>query len=417
MKLFSRYNRINLAGTVIIFLMASLAYYFLLRHVLINEVDKDLTIEKEEINTYVARFHKFPEITGTEEQPIHYHPVTAATNRTPEVKRYITDDQDPPFREISFYQQVNGQLYEVVVSKSLEQTNNIIQSVILITLLTILLILTASVLINRLILRKLWQPFYYTLDKVKAFQLGRKEQLTFPVSDIEEFILLNHTLHSTIQKAERDYLLLKEFTENASHEMQTPLAIIRSKMDVLIQDEQLTEPQSHVLQGVYEAIQKLSHLNKSLLLLARIENQQFAAVAPVHLSERITDKTTQFKELWEAKSLTVSIELLPVTLSMNEELAEILLNNLLGNATRYTPPQGQILISLTPEQLTISNTGATAALPADTLFTRFYKEVSSREGNGLGLSIIQQICDISGYTVQYHYVNQLHQFRVFFKKE
>ena len=161
------------------------------------------------------------------------------------------------------------------VAKSMEGTENLIQSIILITIGTILLILLASILINRFVLNKLWQPFYKSLDLLKNFKIGNKERVKLPVSNIDEFSLMNGILQDAVNRADQDYLSLKEFTENASHEMQTPVAVIRSKLDLLIQEENLTKGQGENIQSLYEAIDKLSKLNKSLLLLTKIENKQF----------------------------------------------------------------------------------------------------------------------------------------------
>jgi signal transduction histidine kinase len=415
MKLFTKYSRINLLTTVLIFLLASLSYYFLLRYVLINQVDKDLRIEEDEIQTYVSRNGKLPEVIEIKEQPITYLPVQGEGERHFENSRtpHTGKSKHDHFRQLLFYIKVKEQWYEVNVGKSLAGTDEITRSIILITILTIVLILSVSLLLNRLILRKLWQPFYNTLQRVQHFELG-KPQLPLNIEPVDEFNLLNTTLQQALGKAEQDYLLLKQFTENASHEMQTPLAIIRSKLDLLIQDEDLTEPQSQTLQGAYNAIQRLSHLNQSLLLLAKIENRQFIDTLPVHLTRKIEEKIFQFKELWESKHLLVTTHLEEVVVTMNAELADLLLNNLFSNVNRHSTPHGQIGITLNQQQLVISNTGAPEALPQTDLFTRFFKQGATGESNGLGLSIIQQICHASGYRVSYQFHHNQHHFTIHF---
>jgi signal transduction histidine kinase len=417
MKLFTRYNRINLLTTVLIFLLASLSYYFLLRYVLVSQVDKDLHIEEDEIQTYVDRNGELPETIEIKEQPITYLLVQQEGKRHFQNIRLSKKDKDKyrHFRQLTFYIRVKAQWFEVTVGKSLAGTDEITRSVILITTLTILLILAFTLLLNRLILRKLWQPFYNTLQRVQHFELG-KTQPPLESEPIDEFNLLNNTLQQALGKAEQDYLLLKQFTENASHEMQTPLAIIRSKLDLLIQDEHLTEPQSQTLQGAYAAIQKLSHLNQSLLLLAKIENHQFADTTAVPLTRKIEEKIFQFKELWESKHLVITLSLEEVNITMNAALADLLLNNLFSNVNRHSVPHGQIEVLLSQQQLVISNSGVPEALPQAGLFTRFYKQGTTGESNGLGLSIIQQICNVSGYTVSYSFHNNQHSFTIYFTR-
>src|SRR5437762_1267222 len=127
MKLFTKYNRINLLATIVIFLFASIAFYLVLRFILISKMDDELRIE-------------------------------------------------------------------------------LIESILLITFSTILLILIATLIINRLLLKRLWKPFYDTLNIIKQFKLDKMQSLKFPVTEIEEFSVMNQTLAKTTDLAQQDYL-------------------------------------------------------------------------------------------------------------------------------------------------------------------------------------------------------------------
>ncbi len=248
-----------------------------------------------------------------------------------------------------------------------------------------------------------------------GFKLGQKEPVHFSATAIDEFALMNNILTKVTGKVQQDYLLLKEWTENAAHELQTPLAIIRSQLDILVQDEHLSEQQSKAVQGADRSLERLSKLNRSLLLLAKIENQQFANTCPVDLTAKLEEKLVHFSELWEGKQLTITTHLQPLKLTMSPELADVLLNNLLGNAFRHNDTKGTLDIVLDGQQLQVSNTGRREALQQDQLFTRFYKPVSSFDSNGLGLSLIKQICDVSGYTIKYQYTGGKHVFALLFE--
>ena len=191
--------------------------------------------------------------------------------------------------------------------------------------------------------------------------------------------------------------MLKEFTENASHEMQTPLAIIRSKLDLLIQDENLSEDQSKTMQSAYTAIEKLSRLNQSLLLLAKIENNQFAETTKINLKQKLEEKLDAFHELWQNQNISVSSSLKDASVDLNSELTEILLNNLLSNATRHNFSNGSIRIVLNEKQLEISNSSHEQELNSQQMFSRFFSQDKKNRYNGLGLSIIKQISDVSGF--------------------
>ncbi|MFI5187667.1 MAG: sensor histidine kinase [Chitinophagales bacterium] len=413
MKLFVKYNRINLLATIIIFLFASLAFYLALRYILMKQVDEDLRIEQHEIETYVKEHSSLPESIPVKDQKITYTATDEILKRRKFSNIEIYDSiekEKNPHRVLLFTIKVNDTTYAVTVAKSLERTDVLINSILLISFSTILLILAATFIINRILLKRLWKPFYGALDVLKSFKLDRSQSLNFPSTNIDEFGLMNQTLETTTSQAKKDYLLLKEFTENASHEMQTPLSIIRSKLDLFIQHENLSEDQSRTMQSAYLAVEKLTRLNQSLLLLAKIENNQYAETTTVELKQKLEEKTEAFHELWQNQNITVTTSLQESAVTMNKELADILLNNLLSNATRHNYPGGFIHIELKNDQLKITNSSKQNQLDQQRLFSRFYKETNSREQNGLGLSIIKQICDASGFRIHYSFENGKHSF-------
>ena len=415
MKLLNRYNRINLFSTVVIFLLASVAFALLLRYVIISQVDKDLKIEQNEIVSYIQKYNRLPEVIKVRDQQTEYIPLEKNPADLHDFfqtsKSYNHHGREEELvRQLNFNVNAGGKWYLARVNKSLEGTDDLIQSVIIITVITILLILVTTFLINRFVIYRLWQPFYSALNGVSNFKLG-KSALQLPETNIDEFALMNKTLKQAIGKAEEDYIVLKEFTENASHELQTPLAVIRSKLDLLIQDEHLTALQSNAVQDSYDAIQKLSRLNQSLLLLAKIENRQFNETSVIDLKKMIEEKINQFRELWQGKNITVTAELEEASITMHASLADVLLNNLLSNATKHNKENGIIHIQLKQGMLGISNTGALEALNQQLLFTRFYKAGAANENHGLGLSIVKQICEVSGCSIGYRFENeQLHLF-------
>lgn len=416
MKLFTRYSRINLLATVIVFLLSGISFYFVLRFILIDQVDEDLKIEQHEIENYAAKYSRLPEIISVRDQQISYTPV-AETNQKRIFRTLPVYDSEEGraelSRQLTFYIETGNQRYRIQVRKSLEGTEKLNQSIVAVTLMTILLILVVTFFVNRLVLRKLWQPFYASLAAMNRFELGKKQLPVFPATTIDEFMVMNQTMNQATQKAEDDYAHLKDFTENASHELQTPLAIITSKLDVLIQDEQLTEYQSKLVQSAYEAIQRLSRLNQGLLLLTKIENGQYAETVSIDIAGRIKDKLVQFDEMIAAKELQVKTSFEPgLLLRINPVLTDILLNNLFSNAIKYNVTSGTIEIVANQNLIEFSNTGEPVALDSDKLFRRFSKPGQTREGIGLGLAIVQQAADASGYQASYYYKDQQHHFSI-----
>jgi len=415
MKLFTRYFRINLLATLLIFLLASIAFYFLLWWVMINQVDEDLKIEQREIQTYVRKYNRPPEPITVKDQRVSYeqtelHEYTHHFSTVKSPERHERED----FRQISFTLPVGNQWLLFKVSKSLEGTQDMNRSIIIISLLTVILILVVSLLINRWLLRRLWQPFYSTLSGVKKFRLGEKKPPSFVPSSIDEFNLLNKTLDQFIQGAEKEYTLLKEFTENASHELQTPLAIVQSKLDTLIQDEHLSEAQSNAAQTAYEAIRKMAKLNQSLLLLSKIENRQFSETSTFDFKNLAEEKIADWQELWQGKNLRITSSMEPTSIIMNTQLADILLNNLFSNAARHTADGGSIHMNLRQNEFIISNDASGGALDSGKLFKRFSKGGQITDQYGLGLSIVQQIVEVSGKRISYHFDKGQHNFTIGF---
>lgn len=414
MKLFTKYSRINVVATIVVFLVASTAFYFTLRIVFLHQIDQDLKIEEKEIATYVKEHNRLPESISVNDQLIHSEPSITYTQRHFSTKWLIEpgDHEKEKFRQLIFGIQAANQWYRVTVSKSLEETDALTQNVLFIVFVTILIILLVSFIINRVVLKRIWRPFYQSLDSVKDFKVGSNRPLHLSSSDIDEFQLMNETLIGITSKAQLDYLSLKTFSENASHEIQTPLAVIRSKLDLMIQDEDFTQKQSESLQAAYNSLQKLTKLNQSLLLLAKIENKQFYETSLIDICKKVDEKITDFHELWVAQELSVEKELKEVTITMNEELLDVLLNNLFSNATKYNFNGGKIQITVNEKFLAIANTSQMRPLDAQTLYQRFTKLSNGNESNGLGLSIIKQICESSGFGIIYQYHEGLHLFTI-----
>lgn len=416
MKLLHKYSRINIITSVIIFLLASVAFYFSLHYVLITQVDEDLKTEQHEIETYASRNGTLPEIIQLKDVVTTYEPSEALFpgRKLRSLKMSDGDDIDL-FRQITFGIAVKNRFYKVSVAKSLENTDAITKSVILISAVTIFILLIASFIINRIVLRQLWRPFHKSMAMMKNYSIGQKPYPVFPSTDIDEFATLNKTLNESISKSEQEFRSLKEFTENASHEMQTPVAVIRSKMDILIQDEHLSESQSRSVQGAYDAINKLARLNHALLLLSKIENSQFSGKESLSLSALLNDKIEYFNEILQSKSLDLSYRTEEVSVKMNAALADILLNNLFSNAIKHSAPGGKLYISSNKEKLVFSNGPADKPLDGSMVFKRFSKGGNSADEHGLGLAIVKEICTVSGFSIHYSFDNNMHSFIVWLK--
>lgn len=414
MKLFSKYNRIIVAVTIFIFLVAGCGFYFTLKYVQLEQVDSDLEIEEQEIKLHIAKYGQLPVMMSVEDQLIQFTPVGSPYPHRRFARTELNDHsgEKEDYRQLIFGVTANGKDYRVTVSKSLEETDSLIQATFAITAITIILMLGSLLVINRLVLKKLWHPFYDTLMAVRNFKVNSSAPIQFPTTNTEEFATMIETLDRSIHQAKVDYLALKTFSENASHEIQTPIAIMGSKIDMLMQDDRLTEEQSKTLTVIASSLNQLSKLNNSLLLLAKIENGQFSTTQDIKLDVKVKEKMGDFNELWQMKGIVADYSLRPATISMNPELVDILLNNLFSNATWHNTTNGKIKIRLEQNSLTIGNTSDEPGLDKRQVFQRFYKSAQTGQRNGLGLSIIRQISEAAHMSVEYGYENGLHLFRL-----
>lgn len=416
MKLISKYNRSIVLVTIIIIIISGLCYTFIIRHALITQLDNSLKEEEQEILDYVSKHDMLPSITQHADQTTTYE-LTKERIQRKMASRDVYDSTNKEFepeRQLHFPLILNNRQYKVIVSRSQVETEDLIILILVITSGISALLLVALFAVNRFVLKKLWLPFHYTLEQIKRFNVSGKEKVHFIPTDIAEFKDLNNAFDIMTAKAIKDYELLKDFTDNASHEMQTPLAIINSKLDVLIQDEKVSEHQMYQLQEIYNSVSRLTKLNHSLLLLTKIENNQFSNIEPLNIKNVVEQKIQSLYDWIEGKHLLLTTEINNVLVDGDPVLIEILVSNLITNAIRHNKEGGNIHISLTPaNKFIIQNSGNGEPLNKDTIFDKFKKGARS-DGAGLGLAITKEICNLYGFFLKYRFINNQHEFSIAF---
>jgi signal transduction histidine kinase len=279
----------------------------------------------------------------------------------------------------------------------------------------VVLLLTILI-VNRSASRRLWTPFYTTMNAIRGYDIRQNKTLTLATATgIEEFDRLNRTLLDLIDNVDQAYRNQKQFTENASHELQTPLAIIRSKVELLIESPTLNEDDAGLLQEITEANERLSQMNKNLLLLTRIENGQFPESGPIDLSQLVLRVIRFFGEYYENEIARTAIAVQPeVYVTANPALVEVLVNNLLRNAYIHNIPGGWVDVQLTSKALVIKNTGPVIEGDAERLFDRFKKGRPDSRTTGLGLALVRQIAQLYTYDIRYTCLGSVHELRVVF---
>lgn len=327
---------------------------------------------------------------------------------------YDEDDGEDRFRGLSSSVDIDGQLYRLTVETNVEESDETFAAVALVTLVFFVVLIFGFILLNRRIAKSTWKPFEAILKSLRSFELSRDEQVQLPQTDILEFEELNASLRELIQGTIRTYQQQKAFTENASHELQTPIAVLKSKLDVLMQQPELTPKLSALVNDLATPLSRLTRINKNLLLLAKVENKQYADLAPQNVQDYLHTALALFEDYIQSKSLTITNlceDLLPV--QANAFLMETLVHNLLSNAIKHTRDGGELILESEPRALTIRNSG-NEPLKLDRLFERFTSVTNDQVSSGLGLSIIQEIVHRYGWSIRYDFLENKHVFKVDF---
>lgn len=413
MQLLNKTGRYYLLGLVGVMLIGGIIFYFLLIRSL-NHFEtenllnsKDIVIEK--LNKNPTQDPNLMILEGNLEiLSNHYEGrnIQILKDTTSYDKR---ESEIIPMRTLTFSFKNQQYHYLIRLSKSLIERDELREVIGRFIIILLVLFIIVLFWMNRIISRSLWLPFYEILAKTKEFKVTQNQPLTFGKTNIAEFDDLQNVLQNLSHQISNDYHALKEFTENASHEIQTPLAIIRSKLENLIQSENLQEADMKAIQTVYEAAGRLSKLNQSLLLLTKIDNQQFGKQEQINVSQIIECQLINYEDFIFGKQISITKKLNEnVKLEINPILFDILISNLLMNAIKHNIKNGTISITLTPEKFIIQNTGIALDNIPNEFFGRFKKHNTESDSLGLGLAIVKKICETNILKIAYTFQNNLH---------
>jgi len=319
------------------------------------------------------------------------------------------------FRVLSSIIKIHNQPYRFTIETNIEESEETVMAISLVTLSFLVLLIGGIYYINRILSKRVWRPFYKTLNNLKSFDLSDEASVNFENTDILEFEELNVAITKLINQNILVYQQQKEFTENASHELQTPLAILKSKIDLLLQDNTLSEEQMEKIAALNIPLARASRINKNLLLLAKTENQKLLDNSePIDLCQLIKDSVGFLNESILTKNIHIETEYLNnPTISANRNLLEMLILNLLLNATKHNLSGGKIYIQVSNSSLVIANSG-TDSLNTESLFKRFVSSSKTTGGSGLGLAIVKEICQRYNWQVSYEFREKNHIFSIQF---
>lgn len=411
---------------VLLVLMISIpVYYFMLDIIWQNELDEHneivaektsyefnrMSISSEKMQQNIALWNQIQ--PGTNIKELSGHPFQQKKIFTTEkYKPFSADTKIERYRCLEKIIYIRNKPYIFTIETNIEEIEGTVTIIGIITFFFFILIVSGLFVLNRKLSRSVWKPFRKTLDQLKTFHLNNHTNIEFESSDIIEFQELNDSLQKLIAQNVAVYKTQKEFTENASHELQTPLAILKNKLDILLQNSDLTEQQYNIAEDMHRALSRSARINQNLLLLAKIENSQFEQSESIHFDELVKNILENLEEHFQQKNITSEITPLEKTITQgNVSLAEIMINNLILNAIVHTKPGGYIAVKLENSVLSVINSGS-EKLNENLLFKRFSKLSSHNSGSGLGLAIIKETAKSQNWNVEYHFLEKNHIFSV-----
>lgn len=322
-------------------------------------------------------------------------------------------ESEPARSLTSIFQTADGKYWQLKVIIPTFEKEDFRQAIVnwMLCLYILMMIVLVSIIIWKY--NKHMRPLYKVLHWLEAYQVGRKNPPLDNPTKVEEFIQLNETAQAFVQRSEAVFEQQKVFIGNVSHEMQTPLAISLNRLEMLMDDDALTERQLAELIKTHQTLTHLTRLNKSLLLLFKIDNNQFIEETTVSFRQLVEKYLEDYKEVYTHKHIQVTCQVVSdFTVQMNDMLANMLITNLLKNAFVHNVESGKLRVEIQKEYFSIQNSGVSTPLDSVKIFQRFYQQQKNEGNTGLGLAIADAVCKHSALALEYIYHTGVHEFRI-----
>ncbi|MDQ2179317.1 HAMP domain-containing sensor histidine kinase [Marinifilum sp. D714] len=411
MKLLSKINRTYLRYGILVFLIADVVIILMSNFILKEEIDQQLLLEAEVIAETFEKNGNFLNVYPTDiVEEIAFSKVENSSSKDTLIYDAKHDDL-VPYRELSTFKSFNGKHYQIITRQMLMEFDDIFSlfTALISTVLGLIFILV--LLFTQKMNTILWGTFNKNVELLKGYSFSSNNQLKLKDTGIEEFDDLNQVITKMSDRLEKDYRSSKEFSANAAHELQTPLAIIRNKCENLFSETNLNDETIQSIREIYLSTDRLSGIVKGLLLLAKIDHGQFNETEEVSFSKLLKIRIDNLDEILQDRNLSVDIYTSEdCRIKMDMRLASLLIQNITTNAVNHSPASKIIEIKISKTQFSISNHGETAIKDPELIFKRFYKESKSSKSTGIGLALVKKIADHYGMKIQYSFKNFKHTF-------
>lgn len=399
-------------------------FYFTLIDEINDEVDDSLENYAEMLVTRSLAGRELPAAYSGSNNGYYLHDVSAeyAEGRQHMVfsdeEIFIPEkDEEEPARVLrTIFRDSGGRYKELTVMTPTIEKDDLQEAILWWIVYLYLFLLLAILLVNVLVLHRTLRPLYALLRWFDSYTVGGKNAPLVNDTKVVEFRRLNEAANRYAERAESLFERQKQFIGNASHEMQTPLAICRNRLEMLVDDgSALTEAQLGEILKVQGTLDYLVRLNRSLLLLSKIDNGQFPEAEEVDVNALVRRTAEDMEEIYAYRSMRFAlVDEGPLTARMNPSLAGSVVANLLKNAFVHGDEGGEVTVRVAPRRFTVCNSGAGGPLDAGRIFDRFYQGTKKEGSTGLGLAVVDAVCRLYGLKVSYSYKEGRHCFAVDF---
>lgn len=406
MRLLDR-SLLHLSGALLLVIAVwATIFFFVVRNAVLDSIDEGLDEQQELI---LHRVERDGSMVHVNDLGLHGYAILPADakvkTRYSDTLLYIpAEGKREVVRLLSRGFKHEGERYRVLVFTSTVEEDDLLENLLFALIALYVVILLTIVLVHNVVLRNVWKPFHTILAQIKGFRLGSGKGLEEVPTRVREFKELKAAADALVRHASDAYANQRAFTENAAHELQTPLAIAINKLELLAEQSGSEEERMAVTGEVIALLERLTRINRSLLLLARIENKQFQDAREVSFGDMAREVLDEFADLAEHRQVKLELDMKEdFVVKMDLALARVLVTNLVKNAIVHNVPEGQVRVRIAQDGITVRNTGSNKALDAARIFDRFHKETTIDAGTGLGLAIVKAIADLHGLGIRYQH--------------
>ena len=412
MKLTTKTSLSFISLSTIFFLIGSVFMYFAVRVILAEDLSSRLYQMQ---GNFIDNLNSKNDINSASNQHVFINESFVINTTQFSDTVLIENDKYVLYRKICFYHNLQNKIYKVEILQSQAQTDLLIWRIVILNVALAMVFFLIIFFLNQISVRRGLKVFYSTVSKLENFNISKPELMYFENAEIDELKKLTEVLKKMSIKISSDFNEQKEYTENVSHEIQTPLAIISSKADELLQSENLKKEEMEQLEIIMNTTTRLAKINQALILLTKIDNRFYTDISVISIDKIIYEKLDFFSDLILEKKIILKTNICnTLDFKMNRYLADTLFLNIIKNAIMHNNINGSINILLEGNILQIMNTGPKLS-NKENIFKRFVRS-SNKDSLGIGLSIVKRVCNFYFIDINYSF-DSVHRFNLNFKDE